>query len=144
MTELEMSTAERPICYRRGAKALTVRDGAILLIKERHCDGTPFWTLPGEGIEPGESPPEALCREFKEELACRGTVGDDVGWFAYAHCSSPMVSVYTVFQCDLEGSIAPEITECVFDHTWATPTQLPTRTLPQVRLVFERAYSTPA
>jgi len=141
MGEREMSTAERPIRYRRGAKALAVRDGAALLVKERHCDGTPFWTLPGGGIDPGESAPEALRRELEEELACRGTVGDDVGWFAYAHCSSPTVSVYTVFRCDLEGSITPEITECVFDHIWAPPSQLPTCTLPQVRLIFEGAHN---
>jgi len=35
---------------RRGAKALVATDRRVLLIRERHADGTAFWTLPGGGL----------------------------------------------------------------------------------------------
>jgi 8-oxo-dGTP pyrophosphatase MutT (NUDIX family) len=40
------------------------RDSKILLIKRRDI---PVWVLPGGGIDPGESPEKAACREMEEE-----------------------------------------------------------------------------
>jgi 8-oxo-dGTP diphosphatase len=40
------------------------RDSKILLIKRRDI---PVWVLPGGGIDPGESPEIAACREMEEE-----------------------------------------------------------------------------
>jgi 8-oxo-dGTP pyrophosphatase MutT (NUDIX family) len=40
------------------------RDSKILLIKRRDI---PVWVLPGGGIDPGESPEVAACREMEEE-----------------------------------------------------------------------------
>lgn len=57
---------------RRRACAAVIRDGAILMV---HCDhGThAHWTLPGGGIEPGETPEAAALRELAEEASVRGT-----------------------------------------------------------------------
>lgn len=51
--------------YRVAAKALILNDeGKILVVKESQD----FWSLPGGGIEHGESAQECLKREIREEL----------------------------------------------------------------------------
>jgi 8-oxo-dGTP diphosphatase len=62
---------------RVAAYALVVRDEQVLLVRNSPRGPYPGgWTLPGGGIEHGESPREALVREMAEEtgLGCR--VGD--------------------------------------------------------------------
>ena len=52
---------------------MIVRDGRILMVRERGTgptgrhDGTEYWTLPGGGIEPGETADQAVRREVIEE-----------------------------------------------------------------------------
>jgi 8-oxo-dGTP pyrophosphatase MutT (NUDIX family) len=50
--------------YRIAAKAIIVKEGRILLVKEQEG----WWSLPGGGIDHGEQPLEALKRELSEEL----------------------------------------------------------------------------
>lgn len=56
----------RPVSI--GAHALIVRDQQVLLI--RHRAGSPRWTLPGGGVQRGETLAEAACREAQEEAGC--------------------------------------------------------------------------
>lgn len=49
------------------ACAAMIRDGAILMVRHRH-GGREYWTLPGGGVEVGESPAEAAVREVREEV----------------------------------------------------------------------------
>lgn len=133
-------TAERCVAFRRGAKALVTAPGSALLVRERHADGSPFWTLPGGGVHSGESTVTAVERELAEELRCRAVVAPPVTAFPYAHTSSPgRVSVYTVHECRLLSEPTPVATEGVYDLQWVSPGSIPTRTLPQVRTVVERA-----
>jgi 8-oxo-dGTP diphosphatase len=59
---------------RRRAAAVIIRDGRLLMVRERGTgpagrhDGQEYWTLPGGGIEPGESPEDAVAREVAEEV----------------------------------------------------------------------------
>ena len=53
--------------------ALVVRDKKILLVKMR-AGGRAFYTLPGGGIEPGETPEEAAIRELSEECCVEGRI----------------------------------------------------------------------
>jgi 8-oxo-dGTP diphosphatase len=54
--------------------AAIVRDGAILMVRHEH-DGRAYWTLPGGGVEHGETPEQALVREVREEACVEVCVG---------------------------------------------------------------------
>lgn len=52
---------------RHGARALVIdHEDRILLLRVLVDDGASVWITPGGGIEPGESPLEALERELVE------------------------------------------------------------------------------
>ncbi len=56
--------------------AVLRRDGRILVTRRHaHADRGGQWEFPGGKVEPGESEPEALVREIREELDCAVTVG---------------------------------------------------------------------
>jgi len=42
-----------------------VKNGAILMVLQH--DGRSYWTLPGGGVEAGETPQQAVVREVQEE-----------------------------------------------------------------------------
>lgn len=54
----------KPTWYRVSTKAVIVKDGKLLFVKE----GTDFWDLPGGGLEHNETTLEGLAREVQEEL----------------------------------------------------------------------------
>lgn len=123
---------------REGAKALVTVNGRCLLVKERHADGRPFWTLPGGGLEPGEPPSSGLKREFLEELSCRVSVEDSLGGFWYAH-TRPDVALtqYVVYRCRLRDSLTVNRNEGILDYCWTRPSDPPSSTVPQVRRFLE-------
>jgi 8-oxo-dGTP diphosphatase len=129
--------------YRHGAKALITTDDAVLLVKEYHSDGTPFWTFPGGGVRPEESLTDALYRELEEELNCHEVViGDQTGHVCYAHHScSGIVSLYTVFECQPLSEPTPNGAEGVAASRWVRSDALPHNTLPQVESMFRAASS---
>jgi len=130
----------RQFSRRTGAKALVTSGGRVLLVRERHADGTPFWTLPGGGVAPSESAPEGLCRELIEELDCRARVAEPVSEFWYVHHScEETVSMYTVYACSLLSEPAPNAAEGIFESRWVDPDAVPTGTLPQVEYVCKTA-----
>ncbi|QDP98183.1 NUDIX domain-containing protein [Microlunatus elymi] len=55
------------------AVAITIDDGQLLVILRRK-DGRSYAVLPGGGIEPGESPREAVVRELREETHLEGHI----------------------------------------------------------------------
>ncbi|MBT2477794.1 NUDIX hydrolase [Streptomyces sp. ISL-94] len=62
---------------RRRVAAVIIRDGCVLMVRERgrgpagRHDGPEYWTLPGGGLEAGEQPEEAVRREVAEEVGLR-------------------------------------------------------------------------
>lgn len=47
-----------------------IRDQQVLMVRHIH-DGRDYWTLPGGGVEPGETPAQAAEREVFEETGIR-------------------------------------------------------------------------
>jgi len=122
---------------RRGAKALVTSSDRVALVRERHADGTPFWTLPGGGAHPGESLADTLRREVREELSCRCAVIGPRGVFWYVHRTRDRTaSVYSVCDCALTSRPSPSALEGVEAVRWVDPSAPPARTLPAVRTVL--------
>ncbi|ANY05995.1 NUDIX domain-containing protein [Pseudonocardia sp. HH130630-07] len=60
--------------------AAIVRDGRLLVAQRSYpAELAGRWELPGGGVEPGETEPEALARECVEELDTRIVAGDRIG-----------------------------------------------------------------
>ncbi|GAA0563722.1 hypothetical protein GCM10010172_53870 [Paractinoplanes ferrugineus] len=86
---------------RKRAAAVIVRDGRVLMVHERsrRSGGGEWWTLPGGGIEPGETAEEALRREVFEET---GLIVSKARHILEMPYPSGMTSVYAVTV--IEGS----------------------------------------
>lgn len=62
---------------RERAAAIIERDGMVLMVRHRsrgasgRHDGEEYLTLPGGGVEVGESPADAVAREVAEEVGLR-------------------------------------------------------------------------
>ncbi|WP_201741559.1 NUDIX hydrolase [Salinigranum halophilum] len=96
---------------RSGVKALVTRGEQILLTRERRRDGSIYHSLPGGGVEPGETPHEALARELSEELDCAGAIGDQVGSCSYQHRSIDATTEYDLYAVTLDAVPTPDSSE---------------------------------
>ena len=68
-----------------GVGAVVVRDGRALIIKRAHEPRKGEWSLPGGLLELGESLPDAIRREIKEETTLDVTVGPIIETFDRVH-----------------------------------------------------------
>jgi 8-oxo-dGTP diphosphatase len=104
--------------------AAVVRDRGRILVTRR-LPGGPLgglWEFPGGKVEPGESEPDALRREIREELGCDVEVGELL--FRHAH-DYPHVHVDLAFYaCALAPGAAPRCLG-VAALDWAEPAALP-------------------
>jgi 8-oxo-dGTP diphosphatase len=92
---------------RKRAAAVIVRDGRVLMVHERsrRSGGGEWWTLPGGGVEPGETAEEALRREVFEET---GLVVSQARHVLEMPYPTGMTSVYAVTVADGEPRQAPD------------------------------------
>ena len=124
---------------RVGVKAYVTDRDRVLLVEERRGDGSTFWTLPGGGVERGESFAACLRRELREEIRCPASVGERVGHCVYRHTSRPATTVYAILEASLESAPEPNPRERVLDHAWRAPTDLPPATLDPVERFVDRS-----
>lgn len=102
--------------------AVVLHDGRILCTQRGPGGKLPgLWEFPGGKVEGGESPPEALVREIREELGCLLTVGDRITATRHAY---PFATIFlTTYWCALtSGRPALSVHS---DLTWLRPHELP-------------------
>jgi 8-oxo-dGTP diphosphatase len=63
----------RPV--RVSVKAIIIEDGRLLALRSNDARVGTWYELPGGGQEPGETVPQALRRECREEIGCEVTIG---------------------------------------------------------------------
>jgi ADP-ribose pyrophosphatase YjhB (NUDIX family) len=80
-----------------GVSALIVADGKVLLVRRGKDPFKGCWTLPGGGVEPGETPREAVRREVLEETGLAIEVTGRIGVVDYGH------TTITVFRAVVRG-----------------------------------------
>ncbi|MBN1681581.1 MAG: A/G-specific adenine glycosylase [Anaerolineae bacterium] len=102
--------------------AVIERDDGSVLIAQRPHDGMlgGLWEFPGGKREPGESLPDCLRREIREELGITIQVGRQLGTVRHAY-SHFRITLYA-FACRLVSG-TPHAIECA-DWTWATLDEL--------------------
>jgi 8-oxo-dGTP pyrophosphatase MutT (NUDIX family) len=124
-----------PTWIRPGVKALIVRDGKVLVIKERvRREGKliNIYDFPGGGMEPGEMMEETLRREVMEEVCLEVEPERIVGAWEFdilAQDTDEKAGVKIVcigFQCHIIGSPQIDVTknpaaEDIFATEWLTP-----------------------
>jgi 8-oxo-dGTP diphosphatase len=71
--------------FRVTIKGLCVRDGKLLLAKERKIDGSEGWEMPGGGLDFGEDIKEALKREVQEEMGLTVTKISEKPIYVWTH-----------------------------------------------------------
>ena len=64
---------------------VTDSDGRLLLVKRGHEPEMGRWSLPGGRVRPGESDPEAVLREVREETGLVLAAGDDAADVRWVH-----------------------------------------------------------
>ena len=84
------------------AEAIIIRKGEILLANHEKQDDS-YWVLPGGHLEPGETLPEALARELKEELSIATTVGALA--LVHEYIAPDRQTLNLAFRAELEGKV---------------------------------------
>lgn len=88
-----------------GVRILVPRGDTVLLV--RHRGGSRPWSLPGGGVERGESLDEAARREVREEACCEVGPGHLLG--IYHAFYEGMTSYTAVFVCPPLGEAAAPV-----------------------------------
>ena len=71
----------RPLKVRCGARVLLLAGEEVLLLNDSDSGipGSSWWVAPGGGIDAGENPKEAACREVEEETGLHLNPADLIG-----------------------------------------------------------------
>ena len=100
-----------------GAVCVIVRDGDVLLLRQRHRDG---WTLPGGLLDRGEDCDAAIRRELAEELRLEV----DPGLPATTYVDPAARRVDIVYRIDAYDGIDPRPRGEALEAAWVSPDTL--------------------
>jgi len=103
--------------------AVIQRSGRILICRRTAAQEHALkWEFPGGKVEAGESPPEALRRELREELAVHAQIGDEVERYEFSYPGkSPILLIFYAV-----AVFTGEPRNCMFEEMrWVAPGDLP-------------------
>ena len=80
-----------------------------------------LWEFVGGKVEPGETPPEALIRECREELAVTVSVGDI--FMEVTHEYPDIIVALTLYNATIAAGVPQKLEHN--DIRWITPSQIP-------------------
>ena len=109
-------------------RILLVRQG----YKSRH------WTSPGGGVEPGESPLEALKREAIEEIACEVSISHLIGVYARPYRDDVFLFFAATLIAGNPRPCPPEISEVRFFAREELPSELAFNACVRIEDAFEK------
>jgi A/G-specific adenine glycosylase len=119
---LPVRPARRRVPHYDVAAAVTVRDDGAVLVAQRHTDAMlgGLWEFPGGKCEDGESLPECLAREMREELGVEVEVGEPL--MVVPHAYTHFRITLHAFWCRLRGG-EPRCLDCAA-FRWVDPQDL--------------------
>jgi 8-oxo-dGTP diphosphatase len=101
--------------------AMIERDGKYLITQRPpHATLPLLWEFPGGKVEPGETDPEALARELREEMAISVQVGERVIHVEHAYAAYDID--FCVYRCRITGGAIQHLR--VHDHRFVGPEEL--------------------
>lgn len=109
---------------RATAFGIVLRDGKLACVRVQRPGGD-YYDLPGGAVDPGETEPEALAREFAEETGLRIRPGRPFAWAAQYMLKSDGRAVNNLcafWTAEAEGEADPALKQ-EDDHTlvWLDP-----------------------
>jgi A/G-specific adenine glycosylase len=114
---------------RKKVRALAVAVGILqhgekVFIQKRPPGGLMphLWEFPGGKVEEGESPEEALLREFQEELGASVCRLDRIGVFRHSYTAF-RVTLHAYF-CELKDPYREPLPVAAVDYRWVYPHEL--------------------
>lgn len=131
-----------PRHYVGAVGALVDHEGRVLVA--RHAYRTDFpWGLPGGFVDPGETPPRAVVREFTEELGIdveveRLLICDRVGVVERSIAPEHLGLAYL---CHARGPLAPRLSHELVEVAWLPPGRLPYALAPFQARAVESAWA---
>ena len=131
---------DRPVV---GIGAVIVQDGRVLLVKRKYAPLAGEWSLPGGGVEVGETLEGCVVREMREETGLEVEVGPVIEVFdRITHDADGRVQYHYVlvdYLCwPLSGELVPA--SDVADAAWVAPIDIPQyRITAKATAVIERA-----
>jgi len=153
-TELEMRPSDppdpdRPACPNCGfvhyenpsptVQAWIERDGSFLALRRNQDPNRGEWNMPGGFVEPGESGPEAIAREVREETALEVEPGEVIGVFAstYGEGADAKPIFDLAYRCRLVGGEL-DVSDESLEAGWFPLAEFPRPAFRGERLALER------
>lgn len=119
--DLPVAPTHPPQVQRCGAYAVLVDAGRVLLT--RLAGGRRLWTLPGGGLDPGEHPADAVCREVREETGLalqRGRLLDVDSQHFTGHAPNGRLEDFHAVRFVYAGSVPTDVAPVVVEVDGST------------------------
>jgi mutator protein MutT len=102
--------------------AVIERNGRVLICQRKGGRHALKWEFPGGKVERDETPPEALKRELREELAIDARIGAEIGHHQVRYGNGPMIHLHFYRVTEFSG----EPQNLQFERiVWEQPQELP-------------------